>query len=173
MYKILLSIVAVLAAPLLFSPVASQARDTAATLPPADEWLKKVIAPCFSQDDKVNQAAHKTLEARYISAELRKLLKDDSDEAAKRGEVGRLGFDWVVNGQDIPQQWSVGKPVTKGEVTEVPVHTSVPIDKEHTHYIILKVRPATESGSAAWTIVDARFQDNSTLLGMLKAPYPQ
>jgi hypothetical protein len=157
-------------APLLLPPAAMAADAPAAAGAPevsADEWLRPLITPCFTGDGSGSIPAHDRIEKKHISPELRRLMAADAAESKRTGEVTRMDFDWIVNSQEMPTKWSIGKPVTEGKVTLVPISTAYGKEKPKIHYIVL------ERSGKSWVIVDARYQDNNTLLKILKAPLPK
>lgn len=148
----------VLLALLLVSMLTSQAgspEDAAA-------WLKKAIAPVFSEDNDLSLKTREKLEISGVTPELKKLFAKDNAEIAKSGEVGKLGFDWVLNAQDTPSAWEVGAPYACENDVVVPVVTKW-TDGSSVHFFLL-----TPSGKG-WVISDVWFpRGGGTLLEILK-----
>lgn len=142
----------------LFSALAAQAgspEDAAA-------WLKKAIAPVFSEDSDISLKTREKLETSAVTPELKKAFAKDNAEIAKTGEVGKLGFDWVVNAQDIPSDWEVKAPFACDKDVIVPVVTKW-TDGSSVHFFQL-----TPSGKG-WVIADVWFPGGGgTLLEILK-----
>ncbi|HSI86753.1 MAG: hypothetical protein ACAI35_10160 [Candidatus Methylacidiphilales bacterium] len=132
----------------------------------ADEWLRPLIAPCFAGDGSGSIAAHERIEKKYISPELQRLMAADAADSKRTGEVTRMDFDWIVNSQEVPEKWSLGKPVVEGKHTLVPVSTGYGKEKPRIHHIVL------ERTASSWMIVDARYGEGQTLLKILNAPLP-
>lgn len=142
----------------LFSALTSQAgspEDAAA-------WLKKAISPVFSQDSDLSLKTRENLETSAVTPELKKLFAKDNAEIAKSGEVGKLGFDWVLNAQDTPNGWEVKAPFVCEKDVVVPVVTKWS-DGDTCHFFLL-----TPVGKG-WQIADVWFpRGGGTLLEILK-----
>jgi hypothetical protein len=63
------------------------------------------------------------LKNNMLSATLGNLIKRDEAAAAKRGEVGKLDFDFLLNAQDVPEKLDVTKCERKGDVLHLSVET--------------------------------------------------
>jgi hypothetical protein len=127
----------------------------------AAAWLKKTIAPCFSEDSDVSLKARGKIETSGVAPELKKLLAKDNAEVEKTGEIGKLGFDWVLNAQDIPTDWEVKEPLANEKDVVVPVVTKWG-DGNIVHFFLL-----SPSGKG-WVIANVWYPKGSTLLDILK-----
>jgi len=127
----------------------------------AAAWLKKAIAPCFSQDEAISLKTREKLEKTATAPELRKLLAKDNAEAERTGEVAKLDFDWVLNAQDIPTGWEVGTPLVDEKSVVVPVVTKWS-DGNHVHFFLL------EPAGKGWLISDVWYPRARTLVGILE-----
>lgn len=128
----------------------------------AAAWLKKEIAPVFSDDNDLALKTREKLETSAVTPELKKLFAKDNAEIAKSGEVGKLGFDWVLNAQDTPLGWEVKTPYACEKDVVVPVATKWS-DGNSVHFFLL-----TPSGKG-WLISDVWFpRGGGTLLEILK-----
>lgn len=128
----------------------------------AAAWLKKTIAPVFSEDNDLSLKTREKMETSAVTPELKKLFAKDNAEIAKTGEVGKLGFDWVLNAQDTPTGWEVQAPFASQKDVVVPVVTKW-TDGNSVHFFLL-----TPSGKG-WAIADVWFpRGGGTLLEILK-----
>lgn len=126
----------------------------------AAAWLKKSIAPCFSDDLKLSLKNREKLEKSAVTPKLKKLLAKDRAEVERTGEIAQLDFDWVVGGQDTPSSWDVGTPLPDGKNVVVPVLEKWS-DGNSVHFFLLE--PAGKS----WLIADVWYPRAGSLAEIL------
>lgn len=139
---------------------------TAKASSPSDaaQWLQNVIAPCFSQNDKISSACRAKIESEDVTPELKALLARDNADAERTHEVTRLDFDWIINAQDIPDSWSVGKPYMSGHMVIVPVQTRWSGNHRANYSFVL------EPSGKHWLISDVQYSNKRTLIKILQQP---
>lgn len=66
------------------------------------------------------------LKNNMLSTSLGKLIQRDEKYAAKRGEVGKLDFDFLLNAQDVPEKLDIVNAARTGDSIRLSVETGEP-----------------------------------------------
>ena len=127
---------------------------------------RTVVLNLYSQHKRQSpffQTRSRVLLDRYFTRELANLIWEDARSSSARGEVGGIGGDPLYNAQDMRIRNFVVRERSPGSYGVEVVASFLNFNERHE--VVFRLVPAGTS----WKISDIVYDNNTTLMGVLKS----